>query len=113
MGVTDDRARRVVPGTSLFASFLRKNGISYESASKSLKVSRVTVGHWASGFKRPAGNNPSNIETWTNGDVPASSWRDPDEERVVIEPFRPDDSLDSSTHVAASPVDIDLASGED
>lgn len=97
----------------LFAGFLERNGISNESASRALGVSRVTVGQWACGDKRPAGHNPRKVAMWTSGAVPEDSWNDPRETVVHVEPYRPADADDDAPPESHdSTPERDLAAGE-
>lgn len=78
--------KRQIKGHALLAGFLKKNGINFAAAGRSLWVSRVTVHHWAEGVKVPCKTNRTAIEIWTGGIVPASSW--PADEIKEVAPFQ-------------------------
>lgn len=80
--------RETTEGQLLFDRFLTKNRINNGKAAEELGVSRPTVFHWRIAEKRPTDHQRAKIEVWTNGAIPAVTWRTA-EERVEIRNTRP------------------------
>lgn len=76
-------------GSSRFRGFLEDNGISLSQAAEALQVTVPSVIQWRDGRFAPRHNSRLCIERWTNGEVPAGSWKRPGEpDPEEIEPFQ-------------------------
>lgn len=71
---TPSQAPRLTEGAKKLAKFLKKHGVTQATAAAALGVSDPAVCEWTTGKKRPHESRRANIETWTGGAVPASSW---------------------------------------
>jgi len=93
------------PGPAKFAAFLKANGITYTEAAKQLRTSRVTVGHWAVGYKRPGDVNRARIKVWSRGEIVPDDWREPGEvsEASAVAPFTPPAESGALPNAEAAP----------
>lgn len=84
IAVADD-----VPARGLLHEFMQENNITYRCASKALGgLTHVAVLQWIRGPQRPLEASRQDIETWTAGRVPASSWlRDGEGRMFAVRPF--------------------------
>ena len=62
------------PGPDLLADFIRTKDVSYRDAGDALHVTHATVWQWTHRERLPTPSRRADIETWTGGAVPATSW---------------------------------------
>lgn len=80
---------RATEGAKKLRRFLERNGITRRAAGLAVGATNPTVCDWVGGKKRPRESKRVDIEAWTGGEVPASSWLTKDERKVrTVAPFR-------------------------
>ncbi len=82
------RRATLTEGQRLFEAFVARCGLTQLAIAAALGVSDVTIWFWRTGEKRPVDHQRAKIEAWTNGAIPAVTWRTA-EERVEIRNTRP------------------------
>lgn len=83
-------APRLTDGAKKLGKFLEKHNITRSAAGKALGSADPTVCDWIGGKKRPRESKRADIETWTGGEVPASSWLTKEERKArTVVPFTP------------------------
>ncbi len=70
-------------GHSLLNAFLTRNSVTLQAAADALGTSKTSVLFWIRGEQRPREPYRVAIETWTHGDVPASSWETATDRRIA------------------------------
>lgn len=76
-----------ITGPALLARFLAEHTITQKAAAEALHVHRPVISLWLNGHVTPQLARRRDIETWTGGKVPASSWESDEETTRTVEPF--------------------------
>jgi len=87
MAKTKIKKRVHTDGSRALAQRMAEEGLSAQDVADALgtdqlPVTRVAVHYWASGQRRPSSAHRDNIETWSHGTIPATSWSTAKERRA-------------------------------
>jgi DNA-binding transcriptional regulator YiaG len=64
-------------GAALMRLFRERTGMSQREVSRQCGVAPTLCRDWEMGARRPSEETAARISVFTNGAVPASSWREP------------------------------------
>jgi hypothetical protein len=66
----------MVDGPELLRSYIKSHDLKTADVAAALNASISAVHYWLKGGQKPRAEHREDLERWTNGAVPASSWRE-------------------------------------